>query len=168
MDICAGHTSPLQVVQAYAGTGEAHVAMCLVRKLLQINRLDDTNGASSGQSELVPCGTRSMHSLLRVVYMREVGDLLIAGAKPTQLTSAQLAEYVDATTKLRDLVLERIDGEREHMGAVLRCLHRGATRAHVGHKGVLGHYICLPQCLGRTYRTDLQAVVSERGTFEAP
>jgi glutaminyl-tRNA synthetase len=34
----------LQVVQAYAGIGKTHVAMRLMCKLLQRNRMDDTNG----------------------------------------------------------------------------------------------------------------------------
>ena len=34
----------LNLVQAYAGTGKTHLAMCLVRKLLQRNLLYDTNG----------------------------------------------------------------------------------------------------------------------------
>ena len=44
MSICAEDASPLQVVQAYAGTGKTHLAMCLVRKRLERNQLDDTSG----------------------------------------------------------------------------------------------------------------------------
>ena len=59
MGICRGDASPLLVVQAYAGTGNTHLAMCLVCKLVQNNRLDDTNGVIIWAVELVHCGTRS-------------------------------------------------------------------------------------------------------------
>ena len=49
--------------------------------------------------------------------MQYVGDLLIVGAPLKQLTGAQLAEYVDATTRLREMVLERTHLERERMEA---------------------------------------------------
>ena len=56
-----------------------------------------------------------MHSLTGSGVLRDVGGLLVVGALPQQLTSAQVAEYVDAGTRLRDLVLARIHLEREHM-----------------------------------------------------
>ena len=54
--------------------------------------------------------------------MRNVGDILIA----KQLTGAQLAEYVDATTRLRDLNLgmDRIRLECENMTAAREQLMR--------------------------------------------
>ncbi len=56
-----------------------------------------------------------MHSLLSSGVLRYVGDLRVVGAPPNILTSAQLAEYVDATTRLRDMVMERIHLEHEHI-----------------------------------------------------
>ena len=86
-----------------------------MRKLLQRNRLDGTNGFFIWAVRTRTLQGEIMHALTSNGALRDVGDLLIVGATPKHITGTQRAEYVDATTRLRDLVLERIHLERDHI-----------------------------------------------------